>query len=471
GETVLARPRRLYNRFGEEIERHLGDTDRWQKQGLAIESELRPIRDGLRMLQRPESPWILDSRRLSFSQVTMYLGGWLLVLAMTVGVWNTTEVLRAQGGRLDCTLSVGLAALVTVIGLALMRLGEQRAALGFLFTSAVVVPIAAWQGLRAGDVLADDGRMLLSFSQVGLSNAQQLVIAGSGLALALLYRQLIPSTAFTLIVVLCGVWVWLTIGVRMLDGARPARDSVGELLRWLGCAASALLVAGLLYDRRSNQPAADLLAVAPPRDGSPTLAVAVVLVVIVLASLSWIVPEWIWFLPLGHDPNGRLTDMPTVKQRAAGFLGSGMLLLTLSLGLGGRGVTPLRDRCARALRWLIPSFILLPIAWLEVEDASPGWSFWLGMLAVAGLSLVASSALLQWRPFLLSGLFAFFDVFVRAFVRIEQLPGESGARKLALTIGVALLGVVVMVMASYPERTMRAVGRLKHRLRQLSARV
>ena len=107
----------------------------------------------------------------------------------------------------------------------------------------------------------------------------------------------------------------------------------------------------------------------------------------------------------------------------------------------------------------------IPLAWLEFENAAPGWGFWLGALSLASLSLVAASALLQWRPFLLSGLLACIDVFVRGFVRVEQMPGDASRRKLVLTVGVALLGVLVMVLASYPERTMRAVIRLRRRLR------
>lgn len=470
GETVLAKPRRLYNRFGEEIERHLADTERWQKQGLAIESELRPIRDGLRMLQRPESPWILDSRRLSFSQVTMYLGGWLLVLAMTIGVWNTTEILRSQGARLDATLPAGLAALVTALGFGLLRLGEQRTALGFLFTSAVVVPLALWQFLRIEDLLGSDARIPLSFGGIGLSNAQQMLVAGSGLALSLLYRRLVPSTAFTLLAVIAGVWVWLALGCRLLDGAPGSRESAGELLRWITCAASALVAFGLLLDRRSSRPAADLLTITPPRDGSPALVVGLVLTLLCLAGLAWMVPEWIWFHPLDRASGGGITREPTDTQRAGGLLGAGMLLLTLSLGLGAPSATPLRDRCGRALRWFVPSFILIPIAWLEIEAASPGWGFWMALLAAAAVGFVASSALLQWRPFLLSGLLAFIDVFTRSFIRVDQLPGEASGRKLALTVGVAVLGVLVMLMASYPERTMRAVISLRRRISSLSIR-
>jgi hypothetical protein len=322
--------------------------------------------------------------------------------------------------------------------------------------------------MRATGVLADDGRMLVSFGSIGLSNAQQKVIAGLGLLLALLYRWWMPSRAFTLVGVIAASWLWMTVGVRQLDGLPPSRETVGELLRWMLCPCTGLMVGGLLLDRRTSRPSADLVSVAPPRDGSPALAVALVLTVFVLAGMSYVVPEWLWCLPLDRDAAGRVTAEPTVTQRAGGFLGSGMLLLCLSLGLEVHS-TSLRDRCARSLRWLIPSFILLPIAWLEFETAPPGWGFWMAMLGAAAVTLILSSAVLQWRPFLLSGLLAFIDIFVRCFVRIEQLPGEGRGAKLALTVGVAVLGVLVMLAASYPERTMRALIQLRRRMRDLSA--
>jgi serine/threonine protein kinase len=468
GETVLARPRRLYTRFADEIERHLSDVERWHKQGLATEQEVRAIRDGLRVLQRPESPWILDSRRLSWSQVAMYLGGWLLVLAMTVGIWNTTEIWRERGQLLPWLVPGVLALAVTAAGLVLAWIGEQRAALGFLFTSALAIPIAAWQFLRSEEILKGKWSERFGSGSVGFSHDQQLVLMLLGLGLALAYRRRVPSTAFTLLAVLFGLGLAHAIGIRVFSDDGEMREVIGQIPRWLLVPAAAVVLAGVWFDARSNRPTAELLSESAPRDGGPLLVTGLVFAILMLSLGAYIVPEWFWMQGIAVDAEGAKLSEPTVAMRASAFLATGVLLLATSLALGVRP-TPLRDWCSRAMRWLVPSFLLLPIVWLELEEAAPGWGFWMLVLGAVSLGLVAASAALQWRPFLISGLLGFLDLFVRAFMRIDSELEDGTGAKLWLMLGVAVAGVVVMTAASYPDRVVRAFARLARRARVLRA--
>ena len=466
GETVLARPRRLYTRFADELENHLADAERWRRQGLATEEEVRPIRDAIRALQRPESPWVLDSRRLSRSQVAMYVGGWLLILALTVGVWNTADLLRERGAALPWTVPALLAAVVTLAGVCLAWAGEQRAALGFLFTGAIALPAALWHFLRDTRLLAaaEGGNDLVREASLGLSNDQQLAVSGAGLLLALLWRRRTPSSAFTLLAVAFGAWCAFAVGLRYFELSGPDRLVFGQMARWMVLPAAALVALGTWFDRRSNKPVMGLLAITGPRDGGPTLVAGLVIAVLSLTALCAYAPEWFWFRSLETDAEGTVSRSASVTMRASAFLGSGVILLALSLGLGMRP-TPLRDWCSRALRWLVPSFLLLPIVWLELEEAAPGWGFWMVALGGVSLGLVAASALLQWRPFLLSGLLGLLDLFVRAFMRIDREFDGSAAGKLSLMVGAALAGIAIMVVATYPERTFRSAAALVRRLR------
>ena len=466
GETVLARPRRLFTRFADEIERHLSDVARWQKQGLATEHEVRAIRDGLRVLQRPESPWILDSRRLSWSQVAMYLGGWLLLLAMTVGIWNTTEIWRERGVALPWLIPGVLALAVTVAGFVLAWIGEQRAALGFLFTSALAIPIAAWQFMRAEDLLDrwSGGREVFGDDDLGFSYNQQLTLALVGVVLAVAYRRRVPSTAFTLLAVLFGLWVAHAVGIRYFSDDGEMREMVGQIPRLLVVPSVALVFVGVWFDRRSNRPSAELLAESGPRDGGPMLVTGLLFAILMLSVGAYLVPEWFWLRSIAVDEEGLKLREPTVAMRASAFLAIGVLLLGTSLALGVRP-TPLRDWCSRAMRWLVPSFLLLPIAWLELEEAAPGWGFWMFVLGAVSLALVAASAALQWRPFLISGLLGFLDLFVRAFMRIDAEMEDGTATKLWVMLGVAIAGVATMVAASYPDRVLRALAGVARRAR------
>lgn len=481
GETVLARPRRLFTRFADEIERHLADTDRWQQQGLASEQECRPIRNGLRLLQRPESAWILDSRRLTRSQVALYLGGWLLLLALTIGIWNTTSEWREKGAALPWLVPTALAFAVTAAGLVLVRLGEQRAALGFLFTSALAVPVALWQLLRTEKLLvaAEGAQELLPMPELGFSNNQQLVVAGVALAVAVAYRRRTPSTAFTLLSAVFALWFVFAIGLRTFTVDGADRFVMGQIWRWLVLPSALLAMAGVLLDARSNRPSTDLLAETGPRDGGPTLIVGLAALVLSLSMLCTEAPEWFWFQSLATGENGQVLRRPTLTMRSSAFLGTGVLLLALSFTLG-RKPTPLRDWCSRTLRWLVPSYLLLPIIFLEADSAAPGWGFWMTALGLVSLALLAASAALQWRPFLISGLLGMLDLFVRAFMRIEQHyeaipvpentpPASPSMAKLALMVGVAIAGILVMLVASYPDRASRTLAKLARKARRARA--
>lgn len=464
GETVLARPRRIFHRFADELERHLADTEDWRRQGLATPEEIRPIREAIRSLQRPESAWILDSRRLSLSQVSMYLGGWMLVLALTVGVWNSTADWRVRGESLPWTIPATVAAIVTGLGFLLSFIGEQRAALGFLFTSTIVAPAAVWQWLRTTGTLAaaEGSRELLPSEDLGLGNDRQLAIAGCGLGLALLYRLRTPSSAFTVVATVFAIWAWFALGLRTFELETEPRAVFGQISRWLLPAGAALAAVGFWLDRRAERPTVDLFATARPRDGSPFLVAGLLTMVVSLAALATFVPEWFRFGPLDRDEAGEILRRPEVTTRAAAFLVSGVLLFGISLGLGMRA-TPLADRCSRALRWIVPSFVLIPIAWLEIEEAAPGWGFWLATLVLVSLGLVALSSTLQWRPFLLSGLLGLLDATVRGFIRIDRHLEDPALARIGLMVGVALAGIVTMVIATYPERPLASLRTLVRR--------
>lgn len=130
-----------------------------------------------------------------------------------------------------------------------------------------------------------------------------------------------------------------------------------------------------------------------------------------------------------------------------------------------RGVraTPLADRCARALRWIVPSFVLIPIAWLEIEDASPGWVFWLATLVAVSLGLVALSSTLQWRPFLLSGLLGLLEAAVRGFMRLDRHLEDPALARIGLMSAIALAGIATMVTATAPERPVESLRGLLRR--------
>jgi len=81
GEAVVANPTLLQNVLDHGIDRHVGDLSRWQKDRLISTREYDYFLNRYNRLRQREEFWVLDSRRISFSQVVLHLGAWACVIA------------------------------------------------------------------------------------------------------------------------------------------------------------------------------------------------------------------------------------------------------------------------------------------------------------------------------------------------------------------------------------------------------
>ena len=70
----------------------------------------------------------------------------------------------------------------------------------------------------------------------------------------------------------------------------------------------------------------------------------------------------------------------------------------------------------------------------------------------------AASSILQWRPFLVSGLLGTADLVVRGFYRFDRDLDASPNARILMMLGLACTGMVVMLLASYPDRAARSAG-------------
>ncbi len=64
----------------------------------------------------------------------------------------------------------------------------------------------------------------------------------------------------------------------------------------------------------------------------------------------------------------------------------------------------------------------------------------------------------SWQPFLVSSLLSAADLVVSGFYRIDRNFEGSPTARLGIMLGLAAVGIVVMFLASYPERVARSVG-------------
>jgi hypothetical protein len=79
GRPVTARPTHYATSLGARVGPHLAQVDEWERLRLVYPHEAAGLRAAYRPLARREDDWIVESRTLSYSQIALYLGAFLLV--------------------------------------------------------------------------------------------------------------------------------------------------------------------------------------------------------------------------------------------------------------------------------------------------------------------------------------------------------------------------------------------------------
>lgn len=452
GKPVLARPRQLLEEFAQQVELTVEAIDRWRRQGMATDDEARGLVQVLGRLKRPESPWILESRRLSLSQVSLYFGGWCLLIALTVGIWRAERSIEQVAPALVWLIPFVLVAVIGGLGWVLHRRGEWRIAFGFLLTASLAIPASIWNSLRVTGWMAADpeqrASQLFPSSSLGLSNDQMLATGASWFVAAVLFRCQLPSAAFAFLGSIALYATWMPLWLRMFLTEDAGRLEGGLAAAWSLMAGVGLVAIAWWRDAADTRAAGDAQWKSRISDAGAIMAIGLTGTIVGLSAISWWAPELMWLsMPaVSTADSAPIHRAPSVEARAASFLIDGGLLLLLSMLLSLRR-TPLRDRAARALRWIVPSFILLPIAWLEFENGSPGWQTWLVILAVGSIVTVYASVWQQWRPFLLTGLLYFGDFVVRTFLRIDEHWGETSWPTPVFFLSLVAVGLALMIAA------------------------
>ncbi|HEY2858817.1 MAG TPA: serine/threonine-protein kinase [Terracidiphilus sp.] len=151
GEEVLALPTSYSRLIAGRIERHLRELDGWKLDQVISDSEYDSLRAAYSRLTEPEDAWIMQARRLSLSQVSLYLGAWLLVMgAALVFLFQ----IPALSGKLSI-LVVGAAVAVTAaLGIRTWRQKQYRFAIAFLLAFCLLFPLALLVGMGEFQIFA-----------------------------------------------------------------------------------------------------------------------------------------------------------------------------------------------------------------------------------------------------------------------------------------------------------------------------
>ena len=463
GEAVAARPSMLTHQFVEQVEQHMEQTEAWRRQGFVTQSEASRLARVHGALLRPESHWILEGRRLSVSQVTLNIGGWFVMVGLTIGMYMTWDALEEIAAVRYLT-AWGIVIFLLGMGSAIHRHGELRVAFGYQMTACLIVPIAMWLTLRetgwlAGAITADglvgmgEREWQVVFYGIdvdkqsgGLLNRQVLAMMLAWLGASLGLRRWSTSSAFTVWVVLASalgaVAVFASVGLLRAGFIGPTRESLALLGLWVFVVGAASLYLGLRLNRREELYARQFgLARVHARDAWPVLTASLLMIGIGLTLMAWNAGD-LYTLTLLGEPND-------VTVRSVAFMINGCALQALSHILG-RQRTFLRSRLAEAIRWVSPSHFLAAIVVLGVDvDARYAWILWLIVLVLAAIACCYVSVWRQWRPFLFTGLFYIAVAYVLAFLRVwDELEGEAlETARQVLMASMLALGLGTMIVA------------------------
>ena len=474
GETVVARPSMLAEQFTEKIEEHIDQVDAWLRQGMVTEGEANKLVRVLGGVLRPESHWILDSRRLTLSQVTLYLGGWFALCALIIGLSMTSDLEGMfRSDSLERWPAVRYITAWTAVcgflaaGFILQRRGDRRVSLGYQVTACLAVPVAIWLLFRetewliqpmmseivvqlpGGDTQYESVNRewlyvfagLRAPAELCLMNRQLLTIMFSWLIVSLALRSISSSSGFTLFAVIAGnlsaIAAWASAG--MLSSEHHSYALLGL---WMFAIGLGTIPAGLIMNRREEERARQHGRIRTrTRDSWAVLTAALLMIGIGLTLMAWNAAH-VYTLGLLSD-----TEDPTT--RATAFIINGVVLQLVSHVLSRRR-TVVRSRLAEVIRWISPSHFLAGLWQIQVEAGDGLWLLWLIILAVTSISLCYISVRKQWRPFLFTGLFYVAVAYVRCFMEADSRLDDDRVfdmSRLLLTGLMLALGIATMIVA------------------------
>jgi predicted Ser/Thr protein kinase len=458
GELVAARPSQLTNQFKEQIRQRQENTRAWQRQGLVTNREATQLERLYETIQRAESHWIVDSRRLTISQVTLYLGGWLILLAMTVGLASAWSAL-GDASWLRWALPGGMCLGTLVVATMMQHSGQARLALAYLFTTCLLVPITIAVFLYEMGWFAADGGQGQALKVIfglppSLSNIDLLVSAMCMTAAAMVARRYLRSSGFAIVgvvgLIVAIIAAWSTTG--MLVDTVAAWAFLGIVLLLTG---STLLGIGIPLNKKQQE--IDRLS-APGRehlfDAWAILSGSILLIVVGLTMLAWNAPSW--YIPgvlSGPGPSGSQLDQLIVdpQARSIAFIINGLLLILLSWQLG-RVATTACERLSELLRWIIPAQVIGGLIALEAQTSSTSVAWiWLGITIAVSVGFTLASVRKQWRPFIASGLIGLGYSFLTLLRDLRQQldPATFDTVVIAIIIAVSVLGIGVMLLAGW----------------------
>jgi predicted Ser/Thr protein kinase len=138
GEPVLALPSSYARMMSGKIEQHLRELGGWKQDQILSDQEFDGFRRLYERLIEKEDAWIMEVRRLSLPQVSLYLGAWLLV---TGGALIVLFEYLGLTGWWPALVVTAAAAPTAWMGIRCWSDGRLRIAIAYLLAFCLLTPI------------------------------------------------------------------------------------------------------------------------------------------------------------------------------------------------------------------------------------------------------------------------------------------------------------------------------------------
>jgi hypothetical protein len=219
GEPVTAAPLSYSRMMAGRIGQHLAEIEGWRRDRLLSLGEWDSLRKAYSRLAEREDAWIMEARRLSIQQVSLYLGAWVLVIGAVLLALFEYRTLRGWG----LVLAAAGAVIPTAwFGIRRWRSDQKRVGVALLLAFCLMLPAALVIGMQQFGLLtaATRGKETLElFSKLPsfarITNAQMWWALLLALPAYAWLRRFTSSSVFSLVFAFMAAQLCLATLLRM----------------------------------------------------------------------------------------------------------------------------------------------------------------------------------------------------------------------------------------------------------------
>jgi hypothetical protein len=202
------------------IDRHIKELEAWKQDEILSDEEYRAFRKSYGRLIDREDAWIMEARKLTVSQVSLYLGAWLTVIGAALLVLFNYADLQ---GALKVAVAIAATGPMAYLGIRWWNQRLLRVGMAFLLAFCLLMPIVLLVGMGEFNILAqvaDENLELLSeeFLPEGyraIRNAQLFWAILLSLPVYLWLRRFTRSSVFMVSTAIAGVLLAVVTLLRM----------------------------------------------------------------------------------------------------------------------------------------------------------------------------------------------------------------------------------------------------------------